>query len=282
MARLQTQSKSVNIFRNGAEVTRTGSVELKQGAQLLQVYGLSATAQQNTVRLFSKEGVSCSDLRFEILKEEDREESREIEKEIALLQKQIESRQLQITLWQNNGDFSSRTTLGANEVQEYIEKLPERLEKLNREILDLEKKIIDLEKKLTEVREKEELPIVMAEVYVDEAGTYPFELRYHEDAAGWYPVYEIHSNAKDPLEIRMRAKINQSTTEDWKDISVSLYTGNPSSYSEVPEVEPLYLDIREREETRRKSATPMMAMGMAAARNAVMEEIGRASCRERV
>ncbi|MBQ6478639.1 MAG: mucoidy inhibitor MuiA family protein [Erysipelotrichaceae bacterium] len=272
MARLQTQSKSVNIFRNGAEVTRTGSVELKQGAQLLQVYGLSATAQQNTVRLFSKEGVSCSDLRFEILKEEDREESREIEKEIALLQKQIESRQLQITLWQNNGDFSSRTTLGANEVQEYIEKLPERLEKLNREILDLEKKIIDLEKKLTEVREKEELPIVMAEVYVDEAGTYPFELRYHEDAAGWYPVYEIHSNAKDPLEIRMRAKINQSTTEDWKDISVSLYTGNPSSYSEVPEVEPLYLDIREREETRRKSATPMMAMGMAAARNAVMED----------
>ena len=104
MAKLQTLVKRVNVFRNGAEVIRTGTVELKQGSQLLHVYGLSGTADQQTVRLFSKEGVSCSDLRFEILKEEDREESREISKEIALLQKQIESRQLQITLWQNNGD----------------------------------------------------------------------------------------------------------------------------------------------------------------------------------
>ncbi|MBQ1533723.1 MAG: mucoidy inhibitor MuiA family protein [Erysipelotrichaceae bacterium] len=265
MVKLQTLVKRVNVFRNGAEVIRTGTVELKQGSSLLHVFGLSNTADQQTVRLFSIEGVSCSDLRFEILKEEDREESREISKEIALLQKQIESRQLQITLWQSNGDFSSRTSLGANEVQDYIEKLPERLEKLNRDILDLEKKIGNLEKKLTEVQEKEELPIVIAEVYVNEAGTYPFELRYHENVAGWSPVYEIHSNAKDPLEIRMRARINQSTTEDWKDVAVSLYTGDPSGYSELPEVEPVYLDIREKNVEVRRNAAPKMAMaaGMA-------------------
>ncbi|MBQ2658957.1 MAG: mucoidy inhibitor MuiA family protein [Erysipelotrichaceae bacterium] len=265
MIKLQTQAKSVNVFRNGAEVIRKGTAQLNQGSQLLYVYGLSSTANQQTVRLFSKEGVSCSDLRFEILKEEDREESREITKEITLLQKQIESRQLQIALWQNNGDFSSRTSLGVNEVQDYIEKLPERLEKLNEEILDLEKKIADLEKKLTEVQEKEELPIVIADVYTSEAGTYPFELRYHEDAAGWRPVYEIHSNAKDPLEIRMRARINQSTSEDWKDVAVSLYTGDPSGYSELPEVEPVYLDIREKTVEVRRNSAPKMAMaaGMA-------------------
>ena len=142
MIKLQTQAKSVNVFRNGAEVIRKGTAQLNQGSQLLYVYGLSSSANQQTVRLFSKEGVSCSDLRFEILKEEDREESREITKEITLLQKQIESRQLQIALWQNNGDFSSRTSLGVNEVQDYIEKLPERLEKLNEEILDLERRLL--------------------------------------------------------------------------------------------------------------------------------------------
>ena len=265
MVKLQTQTKRVNVFRNGAEVTRTGSAQLQQGSQLLHVYGLSSTAQQQTVRLFSKEGVSCSDLRFEIPQEEDREESRKIREEITLLQKQIESRQLQIALWQNNGDFSNRTTLNANEVQDYIEKLPERLEKLNEEILEVEKKIADLEKKLTEVQEKEELPVVIADVYVSEAGTYPFELRYHEDAAGWRPVYEIHSDAKEPLEIRMRARINQSTSEDWKDVAVSLYTGDPSGYSELPEVEPVYLDIREKVVETRRNAAPKMAMaaGMA-------------------
>ena len=272
MIRLQTQTKSVNIFRNGAEVTRSGSVELKQGSQLLHVYGLSGSALQQTVRLFAKEGVSCSDLRFEIPEEEDRIETRKIREEMDRLQKQIESRQLQITLWQNNGDFSNRTSLQANEVQDYIEKLPERLEKLNSEIVELQKQIRVLEKKLQETEEVEGQPTVIAEVFVEEDGVYPFEMYYYENAAGWDPVYEIHSNAKDPVEIRMRARIRQMTAEDWKNVPVSLYTGNPSGYSEVPEVRPLYLDIQEKEAVREKgrAKTAMMNMAMA---GAVMEDM---------
>ena len=274
MVRLQTQTKRVNVFRNGAEVTRTGSTELKQGSQLLYVYGLSSTALQQTVRLFSKEGVSCSDLRFEIPEEEDRTETKKIREEIDSLNKQIESRQLQITLWQNNGDFSNRTSLQPNEIQDYIEKLPERLEKLNAEITELQKKVRVLEKKLTETEEVEMQPTVIAEVYAEKEGNYPFELYYYEDAAGWNPVYEIHSNAKDPLEIRMRARIDQMTAEDWKNVAVSLYTGDPSGYSEVPEVRPLYLDIQEKEveRVRAKGAARMSMMNMAMADGAAMAE----------
>ena len=64
MIKLQTQAKSVNVFRNGAEVIRKGTAQLNQGSQLLYVYGLSNTANQQTVRLFSKEGISCKSSNF--------------------------------------------------------------------------------------------------------------------------------------------------------------------------------------------------------------------------
>ncbi|MBR2809714.1 MAG: mucoidy inhibitor MuiA family protein [Erysipelotrichaceae bacterium] len=273
MIRLETEVKRVSIFRSGAEVTRSGSADLPQGISQLHVYGLSNSANQPTVRLYSKEGVSCGNLRFETPKEEEKVETKKISEEITLTQKQIESRQLQITLWQNNGDFSNRTSVNANEVQDYIERLPKRLEDLNKEIMELEDKLKELEKKLEEVQKKESLPIVIAEVFVNEAGSYPFELRYHENCANWSPEYEIHSNAKDPLKFRMRARIYQTTSEDWNDVAVSLYTGDPAGISELPEIDPLYLDIREKTVQRKTNRMMMsMAAGMAMNGDMAMED----------
>ena len=47
-----------------------------------------------------------------------------LEEEIALVEKQIEVREMQIGLWQNNGDFTAHNSVSATEIQDYIEKLP--------------------------------------------------------------------------------------------------------------------------------------------------------------
>ncbi|MBR3227919.1 MAG: DUF4140 domain-containing protein, partial [Erysipelotrichaceae bacterium] len=186
MPELFTSIESVNIFRNGAEVTRKGKTELKEGIQTVRVHGLSLTARQDSARLFSLPGIQCSNLRFEKADPDDPDlTSNRIQKEIDLLGRQIEVKELQVSLWQTNGDFSGRDNAGVEDVEKYIEKLPERLVGLHQELIDLKEKLRDLEKKYSDAQTEDSTPLMVADVSTDKAGEYPFELRYHEERAGW-------------------------------------------------------------------------------------------------
>ena len=273
MVRIDTKVDSAGIYYNGAEVVRKGSAELVQGTQTVYVYGLSRSINYDTVRLFSAEGIRCSNQRFETLSYKEDDEGKEsvlIEKQIDEINKKIEVKQMQLRLWETNGDFTNRVSQAADEIRDYIEKLPERLETLNSDIAGLEKQIEELQKKLNEAREKESFPTYVVDITASEAGTYPFELRYYESSANWRPVYEVYSDAKEALDVRMRATITQDTSEDWENASVTLYTGNPSSAGTLPVVDPIYLSFRQNVSTR--SSGRMMAKNAMMGAGAVLDE----------
>ncbi len=264
MTDLYTTITKASIFRRGAELVRRGSAELEEGAQTLTVRGLSQSAGIDTARLFSQEGVFCSDLRFAPQFGEDEEDPRatELKDRIRELEKEIEVKELQRDLWKSNGNFSCRDGQPLSEVQEYIEKLPERLGGLNREILREQKELEELNRKLAKLSEQSASPVMVAEVVTPAAGTYAFELRYFENAAGWEPVYEVHSDGESDLEMRMRARIHQSTQEDWKGVETSLFTGNPTSAGSVPDLLSLFLDIRPDRPVMKAKAAGMARMAM--------------------
>ena len=272
MAKLFTEVKSVKVFLNGAEVTRKGKCELTEGKQTLCVYGLSSGVVYDTVRLFGEEGLRCGNLRYEIPENDEFEDNElnRLQNQINELNRLIEVKQLQMSLWQTNGDFTGRTSQNADEIREYIEKLPERMKGLNDDILDAQKKLRDLGKKLEEEQAKGSLPVIVVEVDAPKAGDYSFELRYHENSAGWKPTYEIHSDAKEDLEIRMKASIYQKTYEDWKNIDLSLYSGNPASGSVLPDLATINLNIQEPVKLAKRANAMSGMMSMAAATGAAM------------
>ena len=125
MLQLVTNIDKASIYRNGAEVSRKGTLELTEGKQTLAVYGLSNSTRLDTVRLFSGEGIVCSNQRFEQISEKNSElESEKIRTQIQMLENQIEVKSLQSELWRSNGDFTNRSSQSSSEIQEYIEKLP--------------------------------------------------------------------------------------------------------------------------------------------------------------
>ncbi len=268
MADLYTKVVKASIFRRGAELVRRGSADLTEGAQTVSVYGLSQSADIDTARLFSQEGVFCSDLRFMPQYDDETEDPKvkEIREKIEELEKAIEVKELQAELWKNNGDFSARTSQPVSEVQDYIEKLAGRLESLNKEILKGRRELEELNKKLEKQSEQSEAPVMVAEVVAPAAGRYDFELRYFENSASWSPVYEVHSDGESDLELRMRAKIYQNTLEDWKGVETSLLTGNPTAAGTLPDLLSVFLDIRQNRPVR------TMAKGAGMARMAVAEE----------
>ena len=246
MTAVITKANTVSIYRSGAEVVRTGEVSLPAGTSALEITGISAGADRNTVRFFTGAPFVCT--RFRFLSDREREtmekESDALKEELEFLNKQNETKALQISLWQTNGNFTEHTRTNPAEVEAYIEALPARLLRLNKEIFENEKKIKELREKIDEALRLESGPILYAEVSAENAGVCRIELRYQESQASWAPFYEIHTDAKEPLELRMRADLRQTTGEDWDDVKLSLLSGNPAAGDKLPELRPLYVDLR--------------------------------------
>lgn len=273
MTMIQTDIKQVQIYRQGAEITRNGKADLQEGQNTLHICGLSTQSDFDSARLYFPAGIQLTDIRFFYQDDDEETESDQIREEINERKQNIELCELQINLWKENGNFSGRSEQNIQEIQKYITSLPGQISLLQKKIILEKKEVKRLEKKLNEVLRKEQQPVICAEILSDKAGTYPFELTYHDNAASWMPVYELHTNAKDPMTLKVRARIFQNTAEDWKDIKVSLFTGNPSVQSDLPVLDPVYLSFSRPEPKRRtlssamaggrnmaKAAMPMMAM----------------------
>ncbi len=274
MKTIDTEVKRVQIYRRGAQVIRAGQAELERGVNRILIRGLSQSADTDTMRILMPKGLSLSDIRYlnSETEKEDLAPSEKTAARIEELKKQIGIREYQAELWKKNGDFSRRNAQDLSDVESYIEGLGDRLSALNEEIRSLNEEIRELEKKLNEEVRTESLPVISAEITSESAGTFPLELRYHENSAYWDPVYELHTDAKSPLSLRVRARIFENTREDWKAAEVSLLTGNPSLGGELPELDPCFLNIRQERSSRARSVSynsaaltgsmPKMAMAM--------------------
>lgn len=64
-----------------------------------------------------------------------------------------------------------------------------------------------------------------------------FTLSYLVKNAGWYPTYDIRAkDVSSPVELVYKANVSQSSGEDWKNVKLTLSSGNPTTNSVKPEL----------------------------------------------
>ncbi|MBR5049131.1 MAG: mucoidy inhibitor MuiA family protein [Erysipelotrichaceae bacterium] len=261
------------IYRNGAIIRRTGNIHLEAGKQSVQIYGLTRDADTNTVRLALPEGLAGNNVQVMVLtKEAQQEMTNELWKKLNQTETRIATLNRQIELWEINADFSSKESLSIKEMSDYIEMIPERKEKLQKEIEKLEEEKKELNRQLSEKQKEAERYIVTADITAEKEGDYPFELRYYAGRLSWQPVYEIHTDDdNDRIMIRLRGKIQQNTSEDWKNVKVTLYTGNPSLSGTIPHLSPEYLNFYVHSVRRNYAMGAMAAKASMAMEDAMVE-----------
>ncbi|MBQ6492359.1 MAG: DUF4139 domain-containing protein [Erysipelotrichaceae bacterium] len=229
----------VAVYREGAFVKRKGKISLKKGKETLIVAQLPNSLDSSTLTLSLPDKVIGSNVQVEALSAEERKEkTAELNKKIKALNNQITIKQNQMEMWNKNGDFSSCTSMNIADMSSYIEKLPERLGALYDELEKLNEENEELNKQLKDLNEEIALYNVKADLETEEDGEYPFELRYFDRSASWSPMYEIHSGEEDSISVKLKARIRQNTCEDWNDVKVLLYTGNPNVSLDIPVLYP--------------------------------------------
>ncbi|MBO4510523.1 MAG: DUF4139 domain-containing protein [Lachnospiraceae bacterium] len=239
--------KEVQVYRNSASVIRTGEVELKAGRNIIYVGGMTLTSKQEDFVLSFPENVKATNI--QIIKIDDiddfgERESEKIQKKIDEIDYQIETSKLLIDLRKTNGDFSKRTDVSVEAQEQYMVALPARLLELHKQIGDLEEEREKLVEDQEDAVKEENKPLIMAEIFYETDGKIPFTLRYQETTGKWKPKYEVrYKSNEEPLEVSMKAQITQNSDEDWKQVKVTLYSGNPAVFHGLPELDPVHVSI---------------------------------------
>ena len=241
-----TSVKEVRVYKDCAVVRRGAAVSLRTGTNEVIVSGLGKSADADSLRMFFPAGVVSTDVQILPFGEAAGSlPSQALSEEIDELESRIRTLKTVEELWISNGNFTAREECSAETVENYLNALPANLESLRTQIRAQSDKCVELKKKQEALLRKEEVRVVRLILESAQDCEVPFEMEYADSSARWLSIYEIHA-AADAEEIRVvsRARITQDSGEDWENVHLSLYTGNPSARQEIPEIRKLSLGFR--------------------------------------
>lgn len=144
-------------------------------------------------------------------------------------------------------------------------------------MLEIHTKQTEFEKKQTKLREKNTALLnqlaqlknqqtkVFSEITIaiksNVTSRSKIHLSYMVSNAGWTPFYDIKSESlTEPITILSKANVYQNTGEDWKNVKLSLSTGNPTYSNTKPVLNPYTLILNNPDQLYRKSYSKSMAL----------------------
>jgi hypothetical protein len=263
---------SATVFKNRALVIREAQIDLSKGKHKLIFSSLPVDLLNESVRI-SASGTSI--IKILDVNVEQRFTTETQQKNIKALQRQIDSldqlKQIsrdEIAIYESKKQFveslkaqSSKSisekmlldmkSANLNDIVKYVENnlidIYKGLREENRKISFYEQQMDALYKEINESegRKTKNFKEVIVTVETNKNEKVKLHPSYIVQNASWYPLYDarVSSELKE-AEISYYGMIQQSTGEDWKDISLTLSTAEPMSVKSLPELERWFVDIK--------------------------------------
>lgn len=276
---VKPQTKEVLVYLQNAQINATAEVNLVPGMYNIVLEDLSQFLDENSVQI-------KGDADFTILSVVTKKNFLGDEKKdpkIKALEDSIEVMSGKLYAVKNQIDAlneelamikANQSITGDNTGVSTIE-----LEKMANfyrvRLLEIHNKQTENEKKQTKLREKNtallnqlsQLKNKQTKVYSEitiaikcnPTSKSKIQLSYMVTNAGWAPFYDIKSESlTEPITILSKANVFQNTGEDWKNVKLSLSTGNPTNNNTKPVLNPYTLVLNNPDQLYRKSYSKSM------------------------
>ncbi len=269
IAQLKTKITAADIYLRGAVVSRHGRACLKQGRNVVYIDGCSSSMENDSICLRFAGNVTARSTCVRSIREikDDGISSgrgsglkqgldiQKMIKQMNTLDREYSYVQEHLTMWEKNADITKAHNLSANEMIQFLEKIQEKKDSLYKKMDDLRLQKELLEEKRREVEEAEnhdnDKRYIVADLWAELEGEYEFTVSYYEPKASWQPRFEISVQAMDqPMTVKMRGIVTQETEDNWENIALRLYSGNPNMTNERPVQRPRYLYVNAYNEFR--------------------------------
>ncbi len=276
---VKSRVKEVCVFTSGARVTSEGEIQLQKGTQEIQIDGISAYADENSLTFRCNTEFSLLSLR---LKQKNGEEtapgpeSRATEDTIRMLKLKLNRIQNQQTALQeelgmlkanqkisgNAGIQTAELEKAATFFRARVEDILNRQYEADQQKNRLQDRLNIVQEKLNALESEQNLGSMTAVILLKSAqtGKATFQLSYSCGNAGWTPLYDIQAASNsEKISFMARASVWQNTGLSWNDVKMSLSTGSQSGSLGIPEIFPRYLNIHT-PQPKYKAAYPGRAM----------------------
>ncbi|MDR2935961.1 MAG: DUF4139 domain-containing protein [Rikenellaceae bacterium] len=272
----------VTVFLNNAQITRTANVQLRAGTNRVVFENLPRWIDQQSLQASGKGNFTILSVAFELNHLKSQEKSPEVsrlEKSLDSLRAELRriaanARALQAedSMLQANRYIGGQNGVDATRLREVsdffrirIADIKTRRLKVDEERLSVTENVRKIQEQLQSVQSQPR--IASGEVVLTVAAPSdlraPLTISYIVNGAGWTPTHDVRAvDTNQPLSLVCKAQVYQNTGEDWKNIKLTLSTGNPAQSGVKPTLYPWYLDYYE----------PVRARG-ASSRQKLVEEV---------
>ncbi|MEI7595069.1 MAG: DUF4139 domain-containing protein [Bacteroidota bacterium] len=254
---------AVTVFLQGAEINCSANANITNETKYIIIEDISPSIEPNSIQVkgFGNFTITSVQHRINYLKQTFKSKKQLlIEDSLKIINKQLSQEQMMLSVYNSEKDMlMSNKSIGGNntgvnfqELQQTINFFRNRLIEINNLVLKTNENIFKFTLRQTELNNqlKEETgnkktssEIVIGIISSTTLNT-TFDITYFVNNCGWNPTYDIKAEGTDkPIEITYKANVYQATGYDWKNVKLSLSTGNPNLDNNKPELAPwsLYL-----------------------------------------
>lgn len=252
----------VTVFMSGAQVQRQSDmVELPQGVSLLVFSGLSSSIETQSLQAKGDGSFTILSVTRQnnfLLEKKKSEQKQALEAKSEGIADKIITLRNEIAVYKSEEEMlmKNQTVMGPNvnydlvKLKAALDFQKQRLSEAKAKQISIEKEIGQLEEQLQklnrQIAEVDGKPIgnasdVVVKVSAKAATKGKFSLTYLVKNASWYPTYDIRAiDVASPIQLVYKANVSQNSGEDWKNVKLTLSSGNPSDHNEKPKL-PIYL-----------------------------------------
>jgi len=259
---VNSKISKVTIYQQNAKINRTANVSLPAGTTVIVFEGLETVIQPQSIQVkMSKEvRMLSANFRFNYLVDKvNSQEYKNLNDSLEILRYQIAWIDEQIKVLEGEAKLiSDNQKLGGGqqgvttlELKNLAAWYAQRMMEIRKSVFDLSKKKDELVKNRTRIQNQINVKTavkttttgeIVVEVTASVATTAEFDISYLVSGVSWSPIYDIRSEGIDKnVTLVYKANVVQTTGIDWKNVRLSISTGNPTQNNSRPVLNPRYL-----------------------------------------
>lgn len=261
---VQSDISEVEVFLAGAQITQNAKATVENGITNLIFENLSSKIDPNTLQANGKGNAIIVSVKHQLNYIKTQVKSQRI----IQLEDSLDIMNLQLNKQRNKTDvlqkelellMANKSIGGQNngvsvtELQKIADFFRNRINEINDQLLDVqgkEKKIRDelakINKQLADLQARQNQPTseVIVSVSSKSNTNITLELKYLVRDAGWAPIYDLRaSDTNGPIQFQYNAHVHQNSGVNWKDVKLTLSTGNPTINNTQPLLNPWYINF---------------------------------------
>jgi uncharacterized protein (TIGR02231 family) len=262
----QVDSKisEVTVFQSGAQITHQVNFNFKDGENQIKLSDLPVYLDPNSIQVEGTGALTILSVKHEINYEIDAKSNprvkaltdsiEDVQFKLAEIQAMSEVYAEEQALLRNNSSIKgTNSNLIPEDLSEMADFYRNRMKEIRFKQLELtdnqrqsQAQLNRLQTQLNQLnaRKGTNPSEIMMTIIAEKAGTANLRVSYLTQSAGWYPVYDLRADdLNSPIAFSYRAKVFQSTGNDWNDVLLTISTGNPNSGSQAPNLTPWFVNL---------------------------------------